>query len=112
MKSNSTRKRQLQSTDILFPVKSGVFPFRDAIEYSHTMNMAIPIYASRYRETLLYNRYLMGKNNIEKGQGDNWTLHPAIIKILTRRSGRKMLLMKDRLVHSRVEAEEVCHLNI
>ncbi|MEZ5000623.1 MAG: M14 family metallopeptidase [Bacteroidales bacterium] len=75
-------ERQLQSTDIPFPVKPGVFPFRDAIEYSYTMNMAILDYASRYRETLLYNRYLMGKNNIEKGSRDNWTLHPAIIKNL------------------------------
>ncbi len=71
--------RQLPTNDIPFPVEPGVFPFRDAIEYSYTMNMAILDYASRYRETLLYNRYLMGRNHIEKGSRDNWTIHPDII---------------------------------
>ncbi|MEA1886087.1 MAG: M14 metallopeptidase family protein [Bacteroidota bacterium] len=71
--------RQLPTNDMPYPVEPGLFPFRDAIEYSYTMNMAILDYASRYRETLLYNRYLMGRNNIEKGSRDNWTIHPDII---------------------------------
>lgn len=71
--------RQLPTNDIPYPVNPGVFSFRDAIEYSYTMNMAILDYASRYRETLLYNRYLMGRNNIAKGSNDNWTIHPDII---------------------------------
>ena len=33
------------------------------------------IYASRYRETLLFNIYRMGKNSIEKGSQDSWTDH-------------------------------------
>lgn len=70
---------QLPSNDLPFPIKPGTFHFRDAIEYSITMNMAILDYASRYRETLLYNRYLMGRNNIEKGQRDNWTMHPTLV---------------------------------
>ncbi len=72
--------RQLPTNDLPYPVQPGVFPFRQAIEYSYTMNMAILDYASRYREPLLYNRYLMGRNNIEKGSHDNWTLHPVIIE--------------------------------
>jgi len=71
--------RQLPTNDMPYPVEPGLFPFREAIEYSYTMNMAILDYASRYRETLLYNRYLMGRNNIEKGSRDNWTIHPDII---------------------------------
>jgi hypothetical protein len=74
--------RQLLSVDIPYPIKPGPFSFRDAIEYSYTMNMAILDYASRYREILLYNRYQMGRNNIEKGRTDNWTLHPSIVKEL------------------------------
>lgn len=77
--------RQLQTTDIPYPVEPGIFPFRDAIEYSYTMNMAILDYASRYREPLLYNRYLMGRNNIEKGSRDNWTIHPKVIDELNRK---------------------------
>jgi len=71
--------RQLPMNDMPFPVEPGLFSFRDAIEYSYSMNMAILDYASRYKETLLFNRYLMGRNNIEKGSRDNWTLHPDII---------------------------------
>ena len=70
---------QLPTNDMPYPVEPGPFLFREAIEYSYTMDMAILDYASRYRETLLYNRYLMGRNNIEKGSRDNWTIHPDII---------------------------------
>ena len=71
--------RQLPMNDMPYPIEPGPFSFRDAIEYSYTMNMAILDYASRNRETLLFNRYIMGRNNIEKGRRDNWTLHPDII---------------------------------
>ncbi|MDT8402203.1 MAG: M14 family metallopeptidase, partial [Bacteroidales bacterium] len=74
--------RQLPMNDMPFPIEPGPFSFRDAIEYSYSMNMAILDYASRYRETLLFNRYIMGRNNIEKGSRDNWTLHPDIIENL------------------------------
>lgn len=71
--------RQLPMNDMPYPIEPGPFSFRDAIEYSYTMNMAILDYASRNRETLLFNRYIMGRNHIEKGRRDNWTLHPDII---------------------------------
>lgn len=74
--------RQLPTNDMPFPVDPGVFPFREAIEYSFTMNMAILDYASRYRETLLYNRYIMGRNHIERGSRDNWTVTPDKIDYL------------------------------
>ncbi|MBS0012321.1 MAG: hypothetical protein KFF49_12990 [Bacteroidales bacterium] len=74
--------RQLPTNDMPFPIEPGLFPFREAIEYSYSMNMAILDYASRYRETLLYNRYLMGRNNIEKGSRDNWTIIPDVIENL------------------------------
>lgn len=71
--------RQLPSNDMPFPHKPDTFHFRDAIEYSLTMDMAVLDYASRYRETVLFNRYIMGRNNIEKGNRDNWTIHPTIV---------------------------------
>ena len=36
--------------------------------------------ASRYRETLLYDIYLMGKRSIERGSRDSWTIHPQVIE--------------------------------
>jgi hypothetical protein len=74
--------RQLPTNDMPFPVEPRIFPFREAIEYSFTMNMAILDYASRYRETLLYNRYIMGRNHIERGSRDNWTVTPDKIDYL------------------------------
>src|SRR5207249_5485287 len=43
-------------------------------------NRAVLDYASRYRETLLYNIYRMGKNAIERGSTDHWTMHPQLIE--------------------------------
>jgi len=71
--------RQLKSMDSPFPITPKTFYFREAIEYSITMDKAIIDYASRYRETVLYNRYIMGRNSIERGSQDNWTIHPKIV---------------------------------
>jgi hypothetical protein len=38
--------------------------------------MAVLDVASRYRETFLYNAYLMGKRAIERGSTDTWTVTP------------------------------------
>ncbi len=76
---NFNPDRLLPSTDIPFPVQPKTFHFREAIEYSITMNRAIMDYASRNKETLLYKRYLMGKNSIERGNRDHWTIHPKIV---------------------------------
>jgi len=77
--------RQLPSNDLPFPHEPVTFHFRDAIEYSMTMDMAVLDYASRYRETVLYNRYIMGRNNIEKGSRDNWTIHPSLVNEVNRK---------------------------
>ena len=45
-----------------------VWHFRQSIDYSVTANYAIFDLASRYRETLLYNKYLMAKHAIDEGQ--------------------------------------------
>ena len=39
-------------------------------------------YASKYRETLLYNIYRMGMNSIERGSKDSWTVTPKRIALL------------------------------
>ncbi len=69
----------LPSTDMPFPVKPQMLYFKDAIQYSISMNMAVLDYASRNREHVLYNRYIMGRNHVNKGSQDNWTLHPQIV---------------------------------
>ncbi len=74
--------RQLAHSDLPYPVKPGVFPFREAIEYSITMDRAVLDYGSRNRDKLLFNIYRMGKNAIERGSRDHWTIHPQRIAAL------------------------------
>jgi hypothetical protein len=70
--------------------------YRQSIEYEISNNRAILDLASRYRETFLYNIYQMGRNSIEKGNRDTWTVTPkriaameeAASKITGGRSGR------------------------
>jgi hypothetical protein len=56
--------------------------FSQSIQYEETANRAILDYASRNRENLLYDIYLMGKNSIKKGSEDAWTITPKRIEAL------------------------------
>ena len=56
--------------------------YRQSIEYEITNNRAILDLASRYRETFLYNIYQMGRNSIQKGSRDTWTITPKRITAL------------------------------
>ncbi len=72
-------RRQLPGNDQPYPIAPQVWHFRQSVDYSITANRAVLDYASRNRETLLYNRYLMGRNAIERGSRDSWTVHPTLI---------------------------------
>ncbi|MEH6306776.1 M14 family metallopeptidase [Olivibacter sp. CPCC 100613] len=58
------------------PVPPQTWHFKQSIDYSLSLNYAILKYAQRHGDELLYNMYVMGKNAIEKGSRDNWTLLP------------------------------------
>ncbi len=73
---------QLARGDLPFPIAPQKWHLRQSIEYSLTANRAVLDFASRYRETLLYNIYLMGKNSIEQGSRDSWTITPKRIEAL------------------------------
>ncbi len=68
--------RVLPSGDSPMPIGPQKWHYRQSIDYSITANRAVLDYASRYRETLLYNIWLMGKNSIERGSRDSWTVLP------------------------------------
>ncbi len=65
--------RQLSNSDLPYPIAPQRWRFRQSIDYSMTANRAILDLASRYRETFLYNIYVMGRNAIARGSKDNWT---------------------------------------
>ncbi len=66
--------QQLPHGDLPAPATPGVWHFRQSIDYSVTANYSIFDLASRYRETFLYNKYLMAKHAIDKGNEDSWTI--------------------------------------
>ena len=67
------------------PVLPQKWYFRQSIEYSVSLNYAVLNYASRNRDELLYNMYRMGKNSIEKGGKDTWSLSPSKISEINRK---------------------------
>jgi len=60
------------------PLPTGLqqFRFGRALEYSVTTNRAVLDVASRDRDKWLFNIYQMGKNSIERGSRDSWTVSP------------------------------------
>ncbi len=68
--------KQLPKADLPFPIAPQKWHFRQSIEYSLTANRAVLDVAARYRDTLLYRAYQMGKNSIERGSRDTWTITP------------------------------------
>ena len=80
--------RQLPSVDIPLPHEPKEWHFRDAIDYSITLNRAVMDYASRQREIVLFNRYIMGRNSIERGSRDHWTIWPRTVYEVTREAAK------------------------
>lgn len=70
-------QRQLATTDIPMPFEPGVLTMKMSIEYSQTANWAVMDYASRNKDLLLYNIWKMGRNSIERGNRDHWTVRPG-----------------------------------
>ena len=68
--------RQLPTSDLTFPVPPQEWRFRQSVDYSITCNLAVLDMAAKMRENFLYNRYVMGRNSIERGSRDTWTPAP------------------------------------
>jgi Zinc carboxypeptidase len=72
---------QLPRGDVPNPITPGqVWHFKQSIEYSLTNNYAILDIASKRKEDFLFNMYKMGKNAIENGSRDHWTIHSKRIE--------------------------------
>jgi hypothetical protein len=72
-------ERQLPSADLPLPIAPQPWNFRKSIDYSITANRAVIDAASRNREALLFGIYRMGKNSIERGNRDSWTVSPRAL---------------------------------
>jgi hypothetical protein len=69
-------ERHLPDSNLWFPIAPQEWKFRSSIDYSVTANYAVFDLASRYRETLLWNIYEMGRDSIANGSRDHWTPRP------------------------------------
>lgn len=69
-------ERQLRSAGLPAPIAPQEWHFRQSIDYSVSANYAFLDMASRYRETFLFNRWVMGNDQITAGSKDNWTISP------------------------------------
>ena len=91
--------RQMASADLPFPIEPQKWHFRQSIDYSITANWAVLDVASRNRELFLYNIYKMGKDSIDKGSKDTWTMYP-----------RRLQAMKDEIAKAqKVDARRSAH---
>jgi len=73
----------LPRADLPYPIEPQEWHFRQSIDYAITANRAILDIASRNRENFLFNIYRMGKNAIERGNRDSWTVTPRRVEAAT-----------------------------
>ena len=72
--------RQLPDGNQPYPIApQQVWHQRQSIEYLITADRAILDLASRDREGFLYRSYVMGRNSIQRGSQDTWTITPKKI---------------------------------
>ena len=75
-------EKLLPKGDLPMPIQPQKWHFAQSIAYELTANRAVLDVASRYRETLLYNIYQMGRNSIQRGSTDTWTTTPKRVAAL------------------------------
>jgi hypothetical protein len=68
--------RQVPNSDLAFPVPPQEWHFRKSIDYSVSCNVAVLDMAAKMSENFLYNRYVMGRNSVDRGNQDTWTAAP------------------------------------
>ncbi len=74
--------RLIPSSNTQNPVLPQRWHFKQSIDYSISLNYAVLGYAARYRDELLFNIYRMGRNSIEKGGQDHWSLSPSKVALI------------------------------
>ena len=75
-------EKELPTGDWPLPIAPQEWHYRQSVNYEIENNRAILDYASRNRETLLFNIWRMGMNSIRRGSQDNWTITPKRIEAL------------------------------
>ncbi len=82
MKIPFVPSRLIPNSGTPFPIAPQKWYFRNSIDYSVSLNYAVLNYASRHKDELLMNIYTMGKNSINAGNKDFWTLSPNKVEMV------------------------------
>ena len=90
-------EKQLPKGDWPLPVVPQMWHYKQSIDYEMSNNRAVLDYASRNRETLLYEFYRMGRHSIENGSQDHWTITPNRIEALEAAKAKTGDLYKEIL---------------
>jgi hypothetical protein len=75
-------QRLIPNSATPFPITPQKWYFKNSIDYSVSLNYGVLNYAARYKDELLYNIYTMGKNSIDAGNKDTWTMSPKKVELL------------------------------
>jgi hypothetical protein len=75
-------ERLLPKGSLPMPIQPQKWRFAQSLAYEVAANRAVLDVASRYRETFLYNIYQMGRNSIQRGSTDTWTISPRRVAAL------------------------------
>lgn len=82
MKIPFVPSRLIPNSGTPFPITPQKWYFKSSIDYSVSLNYAVLNYASRHKDELLMNIYTMGKNSINAGSKDYWTLSPNKVEMV------------------------------
>ena len=73
---------QLAREDLPAPVAPQLWRYKQSIDYMRQMDRAVLDYASKNREQLLLDSWIMGRNAVKRGSQDSWTVTPKRIAAL------------------------------
>ncbi len=75
-------QRLIPNGNTPYPVTPQKWHYKQSIDYSLSLNYSVLDYAARHHDELLYNIYHMGKNSIDRGSSDYWTLSPKRVEAI------------------------------
>jgi hypothetical protein len=85
----------LPSGSLPDPIMPQPWHFAQSMAYELSANRAVMDVASKYREDFLFNAYRMGKNSIDRGSTDTWTLTPDKVAQVTNEFDRNRAAHKQ-----------------
>ncbi|MDO8500233.1 MAG: M14 family metallopeptidase [Gemmatimonadaceae bacterium] len=97
-------ERLLPSGSTPFPILPQKWHFAQSMAYELSANRAVMDVASKYREDFLFNAYRMGRNSIDRGRRDTWTLTPQKVDAV------KLAVEKDSAAKTRLPSADYVKL--